>query len=197
MRVSERADRQKRRFPVQWLWSGATPAHACELGRLAKAGALVKAIHEDTTEDLRRSVSNDDGRLAAIKEKILRYGYAKIRLHRFYSEPEDMDIDLKQFYLLKEADDVRAMYLHGWNPTGTTVDPEALAAARQNGYADVLVALRPPLDYTAMIGKTPKAQWDEQAWKLHELFEKVLVSVQFEEISGFPIALFHISPWPS
>lgn len=158
------------------------------LARLAKAGSLVKAVHDDTTEGMRRGVSDDDGRLDAIKAEIVRYGTANIRLYRFDSDPQDLTIDLEQFYLLKEADDVRALHLVGWNPTGTVVDPEALATARETGYADVIVSLRPPLDYTAMIGKTPKAVWDAQAQEIRGLFEIVLPGLDLEEFSGFPVA---------
>lgn len=144
---------------------------------------------------MRVGVYDGDQRLAAIKSAILANGSANVRIYGFVGGFHDQVIDLEQFYVLKEAENVKALHLIGWNPTGTFVDPEALAHARQNGHVDVLVSVRPPLDYAPMQGKMGRAAWDVQASVLSKHRALALSGVAVtQEFNGFLVV--HVARLP-
>ncbi len=180
-------------------WSNGTG----QISLLVQSGALellasapeVQAIYPDNIESMRVGVYDGDQRLAAIKSAILANGSANVRIYSFVGSFQDQVIDLEQFYVLKEAESVKALHLVGWNPTGTLVDSEALARARQNGHADVLVSVRPPLDYSPMQGKMGRAAWDVQAGDLSKHRASALSGVAVtQEFKGFLVV--HVAQLP-
>lgn len=96
----------------------------------------------------------------------------------------NLRINKEGLFHLKEHAEVRGMRLAG-DPdvTAAHLDPEALAAARKDGYAEVLIDLQRFPGYSPLQGKLPAQAWRAQDAAIKVAFAQILNRVE-PSISG-------------
>ncbi len=122
----------------------------------------VRDVQVDMAEGQRLGVYNGDGRVAAIQRELVRSGSALVRIYYTDGGVVEQVIGVRQYYLLKEAREVKALVLV-FNPPSqaTRIDPRIMEAAN-GGQIALDVALVVPEHFSPMRSKLPPATWDAQ-----------------------------------
>lgn len=128
--------------------------------RLAKLPG-VRDVQHDMADGQRTGVF-DYGQLARIRESLTAGKTTPVRIYYTDGRLVERPITLREFFVLKDAKDVRAIAETGVAPRATQVDPAILDEAAKGGDVNLVVEIAAPEHFSPMQSKLSDADWQAQ-----------------------------------